>query len=146
MKKRKQTLRLKSQKKFQFVERKQNQLSRFKPSRIETKCKMCQRVRFNLNQFLILFLVSFIFQINCFNLKLVPINSLDLSKANQTYGLFSFHYSKLFKAQLFLKLSSFIFAASVRSLFKYPQQVEPFERFEILEIDTNKNYLILGAR
>jgi len=108
---------------------------------------MYQSVRCTLNQFIVLALASLVFQINCFNLKLEPINSLDLSKVNQTYGLFAFYYFYALLNTAFKIIHIFFkFAASVRSLFKYPQQVEPFERFEILEIDTNKNYLILGAR
>jgi hypothetical protein len=69
----------------------------------------------------LIYLVNYVRRVDCFNLKVNPLNFLDLV-ANQS-----------------LKIRG-------DNVFEYPRVVEPFEKFKIVQIDTHKNFLILGAR
>ena len=66
-------------------------------------------------------IVNHVRRVDCFNLKVNPLNCLDLVA----------NYS--------LKIRG-------GNVFDYPRVVEPFEKFKIVQIDTHKNFLVLGAR
>ena len=77
-------------------------------------------------QIISLVLLSAIFivdVVHCFNLKVNPLNYLDL-------------------------MVNHSLATSVKgkNVYDYPKVVEPFEKFKIVQIDVHKNFLVLGAR
>ena len=63
-----------------------------------------------------------------FNLKVTPLNFLDLVYSNQNNNN---------------KTENTTVTSAV---YDYPKVVEPFEKFKIVQIDVAKNYLVLGAR